>query len=1297
MKIDDIKSFAAGGMNQDDSPESIAKNDYVNAINLRNTGTGGLDANNSTNIESNTLLAGMLLAGLNDCNGGGAFEDIRQAAIFRTNSAGNNQILLYDYDSNSYIPIYTDVTDSAGQTLLPLNPANWVNAILVNGTYLIWTASNLEVGYTNLQKLASGAYGTVLAEDLTLLKPQCLIPPTGVYLSDTGKASNFLKDKIYQFNTQWINAEFNYSAWSTQSKRIIPAEESTPAVGTDSTANNGIIVSIYVGSIRVTTINIGAHFGDGLFSIVKTVQRAVVVALPNTSVDITTGIYEAYDPGTGLYSFVFYNEDVAIPVPATETDLFYDYIWPSNSSEKVNGNIISLGDFFVGYPRPTTPVTVAAAGYDPNINVPTNANPDPLTRGTMTRTVKGGFVPFKSVMTIAFSGTPKTGDVLTIILIDSRNASNTQQYTYTVPFAEDGDLNAVIASFAPTITGGSYSGSTITIIQDIYFSVQSATVTLFNAGPTVSRSIHSILDNSSYQTAREYRDAYGRPFPLDTTNADIVRTPSYAQVNGQAVEINWQINNPVAPVGAVDYQWLITPNNTVNNLLDVLATPLNYISAWNAHTNAPSLAPNIGTVGDTYQITTPNLPTDAPINLGNGAQQYNTGDYVVYNGHSWDIVQGNFGDLTSSGNILAFKIDPLRLFNERYSNSGNNTILSYSFTPGDRCTLHYYIDGANTIYINNPCVDLDVFGYDSGSYLVKVEKSATFDETLIAGKDVFIRLYSPRPAVTSLAQTVWYEIGERFTITNGLHDTLSGTITDGDIYYKTRQYLGAVDPNTAYEVLATDFNFSDFYASAFWSNGRPRGYYTELEQTERKANIITSQSYILGSRVNGLNRFYPENIYGDGDGQCSSSQGAIQFLKQRGDVLVVGQESNIFYIPVNIAYQVLNTQLTGIAISEKLLNNGRYETRGIGIGKCKESICWRYDVGYFISPFDSQPMEITLAGVQPISGKMSKYFKNAIQAAYAMGKRLHMYYDTYYEEVVLCIQSQGAIIRLFPFDTNDWNPNDSYVLVPGDITANNGSNSTVSYNSTTGIATYTPTTDYVGNDVATFSFDPGTGTVTKNVCLNWTAGSGSVNPFAFTPLFGVPISTVEISNTIGVAGNDYPVAISITGDPGFGYSINGAAFTAAAGTVKAGDSVRVRVTSSASHTTLTSCTLTIDGQTGTFEVTTATAGNFRAEANYGGTITSVTIGTGTGVPAGYNPCNLAPGMAKAAVYTTLTTGTYHVLMTGTPALPGSTFIFMSVNGVDVGSQQLFTGPGTYTFTLAVAANDPDAALFGVRT
>lgn len=91
------------------------------------------------------------------------------------------------------------------------------------------------------------------------------------------------------------------------------------------------------------------------------------------------------------------------------------------------------------------------------------------------------------------------------------------------------------------------------------------------------------------------------------------------------------------------------------------------------------------------------------------------------------------------------------------------------------------------------------------------------------------------------------------------------------------------------------------------------------------------------------------------------------------------------------------------------------------------------------------------------------------------------------------------------------------------------------------------------------------------------------NAFTFSDLAGVEPSAVVESNAITVAGINAAAAISVSGGE---YSINGGAYTSAAGTVSVGNTVRARVTASASFLTAANVTVTIGGVGDTFTATT---------------------------------------------------------------------------------------------------------------
>jgi hypothetical protein len=89
--------------------------------------------------------------------------------------------------------------------------------------------------------------------------------------------------------------------------------------------------------------------------------------------------------------------------------------------------------------------------------------------------------------------------------------------------------------------------------------------------------------------------------------------------------------------------------------------------------------------------------------------------------------------------------------------------------------------------------------------------------------------------------------------------------------------------------------------------------------------------------------------------------------------------------------------------------------------------------------------------------------------------------------------------------------------------------------------------------------------------------------FTFIAQTNASPNTVTTSNAINVSGITAAAPISITGGT---FSINGGVYTNVAKTVSNGDTVTVRLTSSANYSTTTSATLTIGGVFGPFSVTT---------------------------------------------------------------------------------------------------------------
>lgn len=98
-------------------------------------------------------------------------------------------------------------------------------------------------------------------------------------------------------------------------------------------------------------------------------------------------------------------------------------------------------------------------------------------------------------------------------------------------------------------------------------------------------------------------------------------------------------------------------------------------------------------------------------------------------------------------------------------------------------------------------------------------------------------------------------------------------------------------------------------------------------------------------------------------------------------------------------------------------------------------------------------------------------------------------------------------------------------------------------------------------------------------------------PFAFTSLGGVALSALalqsEIITLLGIAAGG--VAITISGDTGYGYSLNGGGFVTTSGTANSGDTIQVEVNASANYNEGKGLILIVGDVVAPFSVTTLRA------------------------------------------------------------------------------------------------------------
>jgi len=179
--------------------------------------------------------------------------------------------------------------------------------------------------------------------------------------------------------------------------------------------------------------------------------------------------------------------------------------------------------------------------------------------------------------------------------------------------------------------------------------------------------------------------------------------------------------------------------------------------------------------------------------------------------------------------------------------------------------------------------------------------------------------------------------------------------------------------------------------------------------------------------------------------------------------------------------------------------------------------------------------------------------------------------------------------------------------------------------------------------------------------------------FSFTAASGVAVSSVQTSNAITVSGINAASPISVTGGS---YSINGGAYTTAAGTVTVGQTVTVQQTASSSFNTLSTATLTIGGVSAPYAVTTLAA-DTTPDAFSFGALTGVAAGsvqtseaiTVSGINSG-SPISIVGGSYSlnsgdytTAAGTVLAGQTVRVQQTASTSLATTTTATLTIGGV----------------------------------
>lgn len=323
-----------------------------------------------------------------------------------------------------------------------------------------------------------------------------------------------------------------------------------------------------------------------------------------------------------------------------------------------------------------------------------------------------------------------------------------------------------------------------------------------------------------------------------------------------------------------------------------------------------------------------------------------------------------------------------------YNETNPNSILNYDYSKGDRVTIHKI--GATW----QSSTDVSVVGIDvtATTFKLQIEKGITLTP---GTTNVLIEIYTPKTKLNQTTDQFFYEFGEVYSCSGGVHSVTSGTFSSGDAFRRTR----AFDSSPSGAVNIEDLNFSDFYVSNYSSNGRVNLFSPRAKQLNLPTDIRYSDTYVPNTNINGLTRFYGEAFE-----TYDRVNGSIQKTTVRDNYLIVFQELKTGYIP--IFQSIIEDQGTGnnanVAISNKLLNKIRYFGGDYGIGKNPESMARFAGFIYFVDPNRGQVLKLT-GSLQPISTiGMDSYFTSKLTSIKSTpNAKVLGSYDPYNDEYII--------------------------------------------------------------------------------------------------------------------------------------------------------------------------------------------------------------------------------------------------------------------------------------------------------
>lgn len=325
-----------GILNKDDKEENIAIGQHIDALNLRFY--GGANGLSAQNIPGTTLIPNPLLpSGQNECLGA-CYDPIHQRIYWQNwNSNGNNGIYYYsistDTTSRLLESFVNSQTDIFGFDLnYPATDMHIIYTTEIDGDILDFNNRNNRPKSINIKQAEDNVYGSNWLEKyLDVASEPFPIPPPVAYEDDASVTVNNVRKKLFRFKQRGWLADNQKTTYGSISEVPVPFLYTDPQVDTDPTKNCRIAMVLQTGDASIRKIEI-----VGQESLGNVWGNFFSIAILDKD--------ELGIPDNDVYIYRFYNSEAYFFIDLDESILQFDRVPDrANSQALLNGNVRIYG------------------------------------------------------------------------------------------------------------------------------------------------------------------------------------------------------------------------------------------------------------------------------------------------------------------------------------------------------------------------------------------------------------------------------------------------------------------------------------------------------------------------------------------------------------------------------------------------------------------------------------------------------------------------------------------------------------------------------------------------------------------------------------------------------------------------------------------------------------------------------------------------------------------------------------------------------------------------------------------